>query len=250
MWKILINLQYEGANYHGWIKQKKSVTVQSTLEKTIEKVIKNKDFKIFGVSKTDAGVHALAQKVIIQISFKPRLDLFIKALNKTLPSDIFISSSEFISLDFDLHDVKQKTYTYTINNSVWNLQNNRFELLWNKKIIICSELQNIFDLFVGDHDFKLFSGLNKDEILKKSIKTKRLIDSIAVIENNKKIIIEFKAIGFIRHQIRYIVQASLACYEQKVSIAVIQEMLNGNGHKLPFKADAKGLILKEVVFNS
>ncbi|PPE04952.1 tRNA pseudouridine synthase A [Entomoplasma ellychniae] len=249
MYRILINLQYDGSSYCGWIKQKNQNSIQGVLEKTIFKVIKSNNFKVYGVSKTDAGVHALSQKVIIEINFQPTLNKFIWALNKALPSDIHISEFDYVSASFELHDVKCKTYVYTLNNSIWDLKNNRYELEWSKNLINIKQLQDICNIFVGEHDFKLFSGLSESEVNSGNFKTIRKIDSIKVFKKADKIEIEFIAKGFIRHQIRYIVQSILNCQYNKVSQSTLKEMLNGNGKKLPFKAEAKGLLLKSVVFN-
>lgn len=251
MFKFLLTLQYDGSDFHGWIEQPNAKTIQGELNKAINKVTKKTTFKTYGTSKTDAGVHAIDQKVVLELTFEPKLELFQMAINKALPETINIISIVKIKDNFNIRDVLFKEYTYTINDHEYDLLTNRFELNWKYSKIDIDKLQIIFDLFVGEHDFKLFSGLNKDDILSTNIKTIRIIESINVERINNKVIINFKAKEFIRYQIRMIVQSALNCYLNKsITQTDIKEKLLGNGEKPPFNAPAKGLKLIKIVFNS
>ncbi|AVN60174.1 tRNA pseudouridine(38-40) synthase TruA [Mesoplasma entomophilum] len=251
MFKFLLTLQYDGSDFHGWIEQPNSSTIQGELNKAISKVTKSTKFKTVGASKTDTGVHAIDQKVTLDLEFNPKLELFKKAINKALPETIRISSIEKIENNFNIRDVLYKEYSYTINDGQYNLLTNRFELNWNFGQIDVKKMQSIFDLFVGEHDFKLFSGLNEKDLEVNNIKTIRNIESIKVVRVDDKVIINFKAKGFIRYQIRMIVQSALNCYlDKKISAEQIQEKLQGKGAKPPFNAPAKGLKLNKIVFNS
>lgn len=249
MYGILLTLCYDGSNYHGWIHQNNAVTIQDVLESAVKRVTKNKNFKTIGTSKTDSGVHALDQKVLLVIHFKPILEVFIKALNKALPSDVQILNASFVQPSFNLREVKQKTYSYYINDSEFDIFKQRFEYYWKHGQINIDKLQQIFDLFIGEHEFKLFSGLKDDEL--ESINTKRTIESIKVFRNKEnRVQIQFKAYGFIRYQIRMIVANALNCYlNKKVTVEQIKEMLKGNGNKNPFIAESKGLVLEKIEFN-
>jgi len=61
---IKLILEYDGSSYHGWQKQPRLPTIQTTLEDSL--------FPLFGerietvaAGRTDAGVHAKGQVVII-----------------------------------------------------------------------------------------------------------------------------------------------------------------------------------------
>ncbi|ATZ17763.1 tRNA pseudouridine(38-40) synthase TruA [Mesoplasma melaleucae] len=251
MFKFLLTLQYDGSDFHGWIDQPNAKTIQGELNKAIKKVTKDTAFKTISASKTDAGVHAVDQKVILKLAFEPKIELFEKAINKALPETIHIASIVKVNDDFNIKNVMYKEYTYTINDHEYNLLTNRFELNWKYAKIDINKLQTIFDLFVGKHDFKLFSGLNEKDFLNSDIKTVRTIETINVERTNNRIIINFKAKGFIRYQIRMIVQSALSCYlDKRITQAEIKDKLLGNGDKPPFNAPAKGLKLNKVVFNS
>ena len=56
----LIKIEYDGSNFVGWQRQKNGISVQGTIEKKIQKILKTK-IKLIGSGRTDKGVHAKAQ---------------------------------------------------------------------------------------------------------------------------------------------------------------------------------------------
>ncbi len=62
-----LEISYEGQEYFGWQRQKEFVTVQGTLEATIKEMIGSNFIKTIGSSRTDTGVHALANICFLQL---------------------------------------------------------------------------------------------------------------------------------------------------------------------------------------
>ena len=60
MRNIRLLIEYDGTNYAGWQWQKNDKTIQETLSKAVVQVVQE-PVKIYGVCRTDAGVHALGQ---------------------------------------------------------------------------------------------------------------------------------------------------------------------------------------------
>ena len=57
MKNLLLTLCFDGSGYHGWQVQENAVTVQSTLQDAVERILGVRE-NIIGCSRTDAGVHA------------------------------------------------------------------------------------------------------------------------------------------------------------------------------------------------
>jgi len=246
---LLLSLSYDGSNYHGWIIQKNQKTIQQVLEQSIKKLIKSSNFKVLGASKTDAGVHANDQKVLVKINFHLKdLVAFKNGLNKILPLDIRVNQLKKVNLDFNVRSVKQKVYEYVLNDGEFNLVTQRFETQFPYQKISIQKLNKILQLFIGEHDYFLFSGLTNKE--RNLITTTRKIDYIKVQRVQGKVKIIFKAKGFIRYQIRMIVGASLMCLtnSQRLSETQIKSMLTGIGKKNLFLAPPNGLILKKIIY--
>jgi len=125
----LLSVSYDGSGFKGWIKQPSTRTVQQTLEDGIKHLIKKVPFKVLGASKTDQGVHALDQKVLLQLDFDiSNLTSFLYGLNKKLPFDVRVKTIQPVANDFNVRQVGQKTYCYTINDHQFDIFKQRYEL--------------------------------------------------------------------------------------------------------------------------
>lgn len=112
--KYFIHLAYKGTKYHGWQRQPLHVSIQSTLEDMLEKMIGEK-VACIGCGRTDAGVHASQFYCHIKLSKPFSFDPVFR-LNKMLPDDIIIY--EFIEVEgrcHAQHDAVSRTYTYRIH---------------------------------------------------------------------------------------------------------------------------------------
>jgi ribosomal protein L13 len=123
MFDFICTIQYNGKAFSGWSKQKSAKTIQGTIEKAIQRVTKNANFKTIGASKTDAGVHALDQKMLLVLDFEPELKQFRQALNAVIKPDINIIAIEKTTADFHIRSCRQKEYQYTINLGAYDLLN-------------------------------------------------------------------------------------------------------------------------------
>jgi len=242
---FLFTVQYDGTDFCGWVKQKNQVTIQGEIEKAITLVAKNSYFKLIGASKTDAGVHALNQKVWVALNFNPNISGFLRAINKILPISIRIMEMKVIKKEFKVRDCVKKTYHYQINLETEGILKNRFYFQPNYLIDV-KKLKKVTKLFLGMHDFINFSGLKKADL--KIIESKREITAINLKVKNKVLIIEFIAKSFIRYQIRMIVGALLAYNLNKITIQNIKDALECKRTKLPYIANSKGLTLFSIEY--
>ena len=55
--RYLLELSYNGTNYHGWQRQPNAKSVQQTLEDCFSLIFDEK-ISLVGAGRTDAGVHA------------------------------------------------------------------------------------------------------------------------------------------------------------------------------------------------
>ena len=64
--RLKIELSYDGTNFAGWAKQPDQRTVQGEVEKALTKLI-GIDAETIVAGRTDAGVHALAQIIHVDV---------------------------------------------------------------------------------------------------------------------------------------------------------------------------------------
>jgi len=155
--QILLSVSYDGTNYAGWQRQSNALAVQEVLEIALSKVY-GVDIVVRAASRTDAGVHALGQKVCFSIE-KPHipLDKLPVVINSFLPSDIAVKSAEVVSDDFNPRfNALYKTYSYTIYNSKTpNPLYSRYSTFIPQNLDFLA-MQEAASAFIGKHDFAAF----------------------------------------------------------------------------------------------
>ena len=98
--RYFFEIAYNGKNYVGWQSQINAVGVQSIVEEGLSKILRE-PLKIFGSSRTDAGVHCIQQffQVDIEKEFEPK-NLALR-LNSFLPSKMDSSDCNSVSFVID-----------------------------------------------------------------------------------------------------------------------------------------------------
>ena len=117
MKNIAMRLMYDGTAYHGWQYQNNAVTVQQTIEDTLEKLLK-KPTKVTGCSRTDSGVHALDYVMNFHTDTGIPTEKLPYALNYLLNRDIAATEAWEVPENFNARfSSKGKRYEYKIWNS-------------------------------------------------------------------------------------------------------------------------------------
>ena len=156
----LLELAYDGSNYAGWQIQPGEPTVQGTLRDALSRLFAGETLEVQGCSRTDAGVHALAQMVSFRPPDRPPNDpdTVCKALNARLPADIRVLGITGQAPGFNARrDAKAKAYTYLVhrgrlrspflNRYCWQL---KYELDLDK-------MRQAAAMLRGTHDFAAFT---------------------------------------------------------------------------------------------
>ena len=111
---IKLTIIYDGSEYHGWQIQPGLKTIQGTLTEAIQELIGG-EVRVFGTSRTDAGVSALGQAALVQIDSSIPVENLARVITHRLPSDIAVAEAIEVPQGFDLiGQVKSKLYRYTI----------------------------------------------------------------------------------------------------------------------------------------
>jgi tRNA pseudouridine38-40 synthase len=96
--RYVLEIAYNGTNYHGWQMQPNNITVQETLEKELSKILKS-ETAIMGCGRTDTGVHAT--QFFLHFDYDELLpERFIFRLNQMLPKDIAIKRAFEVNNQF------------------------------------------------------------------------------------------------------------------------------------------------------
>lgn len=115
-WHLVV--AYDGTAFHGWQVQPECRTVQGELQSRLSRLFRQPELRLFGTSRTDAGVHALDQNVSFRVPPTAGLDAesLRRTLNRWLPADMQVLAVRHAEPDFHArHSARGKAYTYVLH---------------------------------------------------------------------------------------------------------------------------------------
>lgn len=218
---LLLNISYDGKNYHGWQVQKNAVSVQEVFQEALFKVIGSR-VDIKGCSRTDTGVHANMYCISLKTSHTIPCERLVVALNRHLPLDIAVNKCVEVNDDFHArYSCIGKEYIYKI----WNheirdpfLDGYAYHY-WYK--LDDKLLNEAAQSFVGKHDFTSFCTLDK----RKQGNMERTIEEFSVYRDNHMVIMKVKADGFLYNMVRIMVGTLLRVAQGKILVNEINEII-------------------------
>ena len=234
-------LTYDGGYFKGFQKQK---STQNTVTGTIEKALKSLGIhdNIRGSGRTDAGVHATGQVIDFLLPpFWSDLKKLQKALNQKLD---YISFKHIIFVSNEFHSrfsAKRRVYRYIFKTkelSIFEKNHVGYYPEFNTEL-----LEKSLKLFEGEHDFSNF--------IKTGSVTYTNIRHI-YRANYKKIqnhhIIYFEANGFLRSQVRMMVEGAMQVALSKITVKELKAQLELKEKHLTKLAPAEGLYLARILY--
>jgi tRNA pseudouridine38-40 synthase len=241
--RLNLIVAYDGAPFAGWQSQSHSNTVQDHLERAFERVT-GTAARVHGAGRTDAGVHALAQCVHVDVLKFLLTDRWITALNALLPSAIRVLRCRYVSNDFHARlSAKGKIYRYRI----WTapvLPPFEYRRAWHISHPLDPRVvKTAAKHFVGTHDFGGFAA-NRGKAERSMVRT---INSVNVRQHGPSLLIEFDGNGFLYKMVRLMVGAVVKCALGKMRMEEIALRLQCSAHGTGrFTAPAEGLYLVRV----
>jgi len=255
MRKIKLNLEYDGTNYHGWQVQDDVVTIQGIIEERVKR-LNGFPTRIYGASRTDAGVHALSQVAAFNTPTIYDTETIKKALNATLPADIRILNADEVDNSFNPRDdAVRKIYFYIIANerksSVF-LQ--RYTYTVRKSLDIDSMIKSS-KFLIGEHDFAAFMGTGSGikntvrKIYSLTVESLHEIDFMSIKLRGNFIKIRIEANGFLRHMVRIIVGTLIEAGRGRISASEVKNILESRNRNLAGPTvPPQGLFLEKVLY--
>ncbi len=241
--KILMIVEYNGANFYGWQKQKDMRTVQGELEEKIFSLT-NEKVDVEGSGRTDKGVHALNQVAVVEIENKIPLKNFKTALNKLLSDDVVVKKVSLADADFHpRYSAKKKTYEYRINLSkTRNAINNQLVTHYPYPINL-ERMKKAAKLLIGKHNFKAFCSADTTVM-----NFEREIFDINIKKVGNKLTLTITGNGFLYNMVRIIVGTLLEIDKVKEE-NIVKAFETGNRSLLGKTMPPNGLYLKKVEYN-
>jgi tRNA pseudouridine38-40 synthase len=199
MRNIKLLLSYDGTDFSGWQRQPDRRTVQQDLELAIARLT-GSESRTNASGRTDAGVHALGQVVHFLTPSRHPPEVFVKALNALLPSDVRVLGAWEMPQSFHATlDAKSKRYRYVIDN---NPVADPFQLRYSHHVFLpldVDAMRRASEALLGRHDFRSFETNWPNRM--SSVRT---ITQIAVTRHGASVWVDVEADGFLYNMVRTI----------------------------------------------
>jgi len=236
-------IEYSGTRYSGWQIQKNARTVQGEIDQAIREATRRREFELYGVGRTDAGVHALAQVAHLELyTDLPPATLRLR-INEALPSDIHVRQIDNVPHRFHArHDAVSRSYLYQIARRktaffkpyVW----------WIKEPLDAERMRSAAAAFVGMKNFESFTA---DEPGEKS--TKVLVDRLEIVDDSALLLVRIQGSHFLWRMVRRIVGVLASIGRGELSAGRADDFVRERSD-LPatLTAPASGLFLEGVYY--
>jgi tRNA pseudouridine38-40 synthase len=244
-WKLI--LEWDGAPFMGWQRQDHGPSVQGALEAaanqmTGERVIAH------AAGRTDAGVHALAMAVHLDLRKELHPHRLAEGLNALLrPNPVAVLSAEPVAEDWHARfSCLGRRYLYRIANRRAPLTLEKGRAWRIAKPLDALAMAEAARHLVGYHDFTTFRSVNcqSDSPLK-------TLDQLDIEVRGEEIHVHAAARSFLHHQVRSMVGClSLVGLGQWSPDDMRKALEARDRAALGLNAPAEGLYFAEAVYES
>lgn len=245
MYNYRLTIQYDGGRYKGWQRLGSGEnTIQEKLEHVITEMV-GYPIEIIGCSRTDAGVHALAQVANVKLMEAMPEERIMSYLNQYLPQDISVTQVKAVSENFHArYNAKDKTYLYRLWNKEYSNPFMRKYSMHVNKTLDVTAMERASRYFLGAHDFTAFSNAKSK---KKSMV--REIYSIDFDNMEGLIDIRIRGDGFLYNMVRWMVGTMVEVGLGNMMPEELPGIIEGKErNKTGNLAEASGLYLEKITY--
>jgi tRNA pseudouridine38-40 synthase len=238
-----LTLEYAGTRYSGWQIQTNARTVQGELHRALAQVVKSGRAESYGSGRTDAGVHALAQVVHLDLGAPLPPATLVARLNDVLPADINVLDAERMPARFHArHSAVARSYLYQITRRrtafakpfVW----------WVRDPLRLDLMQQAADRLLGLSDFRAFTDDDPEE---KS--TRVLLEQVRIVEDGALVLVRVVGSHFLWKMVRRLVGVLVEVGRGQLAPAAVSDLLRQpSGLPARLTAPASGLFLERVFY--
>ncbi len=238
-----LTVAYIGTEYCGFQVQPNGPTIQGELMKAGISLF-GEDVTVTGASRTDSGVHAKGQVVVLKGSKDIPARKVPMAMNVRLPDDIVIVDAQPVAdLWHPRYCNHHKTYEYKIFNGAIQFPQDKKDSYHFKRQLDIGAMKEAAAKYVGTHDFESYSSSGKST--EDTIRTIYWVDITEVRPD--MLSVRVCGNGFLYNMVRIMVGTLLDVGVGKIDQGTIECSLSERNRALAgHTAPAHGLTLLEI----
>jgi len=240
--RIALGIEYDGANYFGWQRQKEVISVQQKLEEALSQIA-NHPVTVNCAGRTDSGVHGTGQVVHFETDAKRKDVAWTLGVNANLPDDIAVRWVKQVNDDFHARfSATARRYRYIIYNAAFRPGILRAGLSHYHHDLDEKIMHDAGQFIVGEQDFTSFRALHCQ-----ANSPTRTIEYLTITRQADFIIIDIKANAFLHHMVRNIAGSLIEIGRGKQPVDWLATLLTlKDRSKAAATAKPGGLYLVEV----
>lgn len=247
MKRILLTIAYDGTQYSGWQKQKDEavLTVEGEMTKALRQLFRSPTLACIGASRTDAGVHALGQRAVIDVETTIPAEKIPLAIRSFLPADIVVTRAEEVDADFHPRfDCVKKTYEYRFWNAPVKNPKERLYSAYVQKPLDIEKMNEAASAFLGTHDFAAFCAAGAQVST-----TVRTIFDCHVEKEGECVRVLVTGDGFLYNMVRILAGTLLAVGMGRLPAEAVAGIIAGKDRRAAGQtAEPQGLTLLEIFY--
>ncbi|MSR45968.1 MAG: tRNA pseudouridine(38-40) synthase TruA [Planctomycetes bacterium] len=239
---FLLTVAYDGAEFHGWQRQREGTTVQGTLEATLSRILQQ-TVVVRGSGRTDAGVHALGQLAAFSAVTRLRAGGVRRALNGLLGDAVRIVAARDLDSPLDpRRAARRKTYVYQLHIGDFLPPQRRHHFVLAGAALDIAAMRTAAASLVGEHDFTSFA---RAEATRRG--AVRRLFAVRVLPMAHGVRLFFTGSGFLYNMVRTLAAALLAVGQGRCRHSAVAVMLAARDRaKAPATLPPEGLWLWRV----
>jgi len=241
--RVKATISYDGSKFFGFQKQNNTPnTVVESLQKALVSLGVNS--KIVGSGRTDKGVHAVGQVVHFDIPAFWEDKSLIELKNRLNQKLKYIKVKYIKIVDSSFHaqySAKVRIYRYLIKSSSLKVFEQNYVSYY--KIDNKTLFYKALKLYEGKYNFKYFK--KEGSITSSNL---REIYKVKIRKINSYYAIYFYANGYLRSQVRMMVEGALKVQKGDISLENLKEQLNLKSRYFTTLAKPQGLYLLRVIY--
>ncbi|EAI4321419.1 tRNA pseudouridine(38-40) synthase TruA [Campylobacter fetus] len=262
MMKIALTYSYDGSKFKGSQTQPDKNAVEDCLNLALNRVGIFKP--VISSSRTDKGVHAISQVSCVECGefWNERFEWLKNQVNKHTKPYIYVKNIKKVSDEFHpRYDAVARSYRYIIYHNEKNVFLADYVHFYENLNI--QRLNTALKLLIGKHDFKAFYKVGSDEkstvreifyakayqIYKtKEAKFSAKFDTKFKTQKPTLTVINFKANGFLRAQVRLMVANALQACKSDENLSQFISNFKEQKPLTRMPSPPNGLYLKRIFY--
>ncbi len=237
-------VSYRGAAYAGWQRQANALSVQEVLERALGELL-GRPVRLFGASRTDAGVHARGQAAHLDLASPLPPAALVHGTNRRLPEDVRVLAADRMPAGFHARKhAAAKVYSYRLSRErVLSPLDAPFAVRVDPRIDL-ARLAAATAHLPGRHDFSAFAaagGSHRQPV--------RRILAAEWSAAGPELRFTIEGEGFLRGMVRALVGTLVDVGLGRRSPEELAALLAGGPrHAAGPTAPARGLVLERVIY--